>query len=65
MSIRERLSIRIDRWDESGGRIVNQVARINDLMVAVATYEAACRRWPAETITLRHGASMIENSRSE
>lgn len=65
MSISTRLSIRIDRWSSTGGRIVSHVARLDDLVVAAATFEAACRRWPAQTITLRHGDSMIENSRTE
>jgi hypothetical protein len=34
-------------------------------MVAIATYEAACRHWPGETITLRQGARVIEDSRKE
>ena len=34
-------------------------------MVAMATYEAACRHWPGETITLRQGARVIEDSRKE
>ena len=65
MSTRTRLSIKIDRRNETGGRIVRYVARIDDLVVAVAAFEAACRRWPAQTITLRHGGSIIENSRTE
>ena len=31
--------------------------------VAQATLEAACKRWPGETITLRQGARIIEDSR--
>ena len=33
-------------------------------MVAMAAYEAACRHWPGETITLRQGAR-VEDSRKE
>jgi hypothetical protein len=36
-----------------------------DLMVAMAAYEAACRQWPGETITLRQGTRVIEDSRKE
>ena len=36
-----------------------------DLMVAMAAYEAACRHWPGETITLRQGTRVIEDSRKE
>jgi hypothetical protein len=65
MATRRGLSIRIDRRNETGRRIVRHVARIDDLVVAVAAFEAACRRWPAQTITLRHGGGVIENSRTE
>jgi hypothetical protein len=65
MSTRARLSIQIDRRNETGRRIVRRVARVEDLVVAVAAFEAASRRWPAQTITLRHGGSIIENSRTE
>jgi hypothetical protein len=34
-----------------------------DLMVAMAACEAACRHWPGETTTLRQGARVIEDSR--
>ena len=35
----------IDRWDPSGN-VVQRVADVDDLAVAVETYEAACKRWP-------------------
>jgi hypothetical protein len=43
--------------------IRDHIAGSEDLMVAVAAYEAACRHWPGETITLRQGARVIEDSR--
>ena len=43
----------------------HHVAGTEDLMVAMAAYEAACRQWPGETITLRQGARVIEDSRKE
>ena len=36
-----------------------------DLLVAMAAYEAACRHWPGETVTLRQGTPVIEDSRKE
>jgi hypothetical protein len=33
-----------------------------DLMVAMAAYEAACRHWPGETITLRQGAELLRTA---
>jgi hypothetical protein len=32
--------------------------------VALATYRAACERWPGTPIILRQGARVIEDSRS-
>ena len=53
---------RIDRWDASDS-IVEHVAGIDDLAVARAAYEAACKRWPGDAVTLRQGARIIEDSR--
>ena len=36
--------------------LMDHVAGSEDLTVAMATCEAACRHWPGETITLRQGA---------
>jgi hypothetical protein len=54
---------RIDRWDTSGGNIIQHIANMNDLELAMAAYEAACKQWPGEIITLRQGARVIEDSR--
>jgi hypothetical protein len=58
-------SFRSDRWDRDGNTIMDHVAGVENLMVAMAAYEAACRHWPDETITLRQGAHIIEDSRKE
>jgi hypothetical protein len=42
---------------------VEHVAGVEDYQVALATYRAACERWPGTPITLRHGARVIEDSR--
>jgi hypothetical protein len=52
----------IDRWDPSGNA-VRRVADVDDLAVAVATYEAACKRWPGNCFTLRQGSRVIADSR--
>jgi len=62
---RTQFAFRIDRWDRDGHTIMDHVAGSEDLMVAMAAYEAACRHWPGETITLRQGARVIEDSRKE
>ena len=53
---------RIDRLDPSGN-VVQRVADVDDLAVAVATYEAACKRWPGNCFTLRQGSRVIADSR--
>ena len=52
----------IDRWDPSGN-VVQRVADVDDLAVAVETYEAACKRWPGNCFTLRQGSRVIADSR--
>ena len=54
---------RLDRWDTYGGNIIHHIANIDDLELAMAAYEAACKRWPGETITLRQGARIIKATR--
>jgi hypothetical protein len=43
--------------------IVEHIADVEDYQVALATYRAACERWPGTPITLRQGARVIEDSR--
>jgi hypothetical protein len=56
------LAYRIDRWDPNGNA-VQHVADLDDLTVALATYEAACNRWPDNHLTLREGSRVIADSR--
>jgi hypothetical protein len=58
-----QFAYRIDLWDADGDSVVKHLADIDDLLVARATYEAACKRWPGERITLRQEARVIEDSR--
>jgi hypothetical protein len=62
---RTQFAFRIDRWNRDGHTIMDHDAGVENLLVAMAAYEAACRHWPDETITLRQGARMIEDSRKE
>src|SRR5262245_26010041 len=57
------VAYRIDRWDANGYSVIEHVASAEDLMVARAAYEAACKRWPGEMITLRQGLHVLEDSR--
>jgi hypothetical protein len=40
------------------------VAGIEDAQLALATYQAACKRWPGTVVTLRQGAKVIEDKRT-
>jgi hypothetical protein len=53
---------RIDRWDADGNSVIERVADIDDLTVAKAIYEAACKQGPGANITLRQGVRVIEDS---
>ena len=56
-------AFRVDVYDATGNRIVEHVAGVEDYQVALATYRAACERWPGTPIALRQGARVIEDSR--
>jgi len=43
-------------WDANGENLVEHLAGVEDYTLALATYRAACERWPGTPITLRHGA---------
>jgi hypothetical protein len=49
--------------DDDGENVVEHLAGVEDFEVALATYRAACQRWPNAAITLRQGARVIEDSR--
>ena len=57
---RYHFTFRVDMWTPDGESIVEHVAGVEDYQVALATFRAACERWP---ITLRQGARVIEDSR--
>ena len=54
---------RIDMWTIDGEHVIEHLAGIEDLQLAMTTYRAACQRWPGTVITLRQGAQAIEDSR--
>ena len=63
MTTRTHFTFRIDLWTADGESIVEHVAGVEDYQFALATYRAACERWPGVPITLRQGARVIEDSR--
>ena len=60
---RAHFTFRLDTWTADGESIVEHVAGVEDYDVALATFHAACKRWPGIPITLRQGARVIEDSR--
>ena len=56
-------TFRVDTWTPDGESIVEHVAGAEDYQLALATFRAACERWPGTPITLRQGARAIEDSR--
>src|SRR5262249_18389252 len=60
---RTHFTFRVDVWDANGESIVEDIAGVEDYQVALATYHAACQRWPGIPITLRQGVRVIEDSR--
>jgi hypothetical protein len=61
MSSRFHFSYRIDMWSIDGAKVIEHLAGVEDFQVAMATYRAACERWPGRTITLSQGARVIES----
>ena len=63
MTTRTHFTFRIDTWTPDGKTIVEHVAGVEDYQLALATYLAACQRWPGIPVTLRQGNRVIEDSR--
>jgi hypothetical protein len=58
---RTHFTFRVDTWTPES--MLEHVAGGEDYQVALATFLAACERWPSTPITLRQGARVIEDSR--
>src|SRR5262245_18435495 len=43
---RTHFTFRVDTWTPDGESIVEHIASVEDYQVALATYRAACERWP-------------------
>jgi hypothetical protein len=63
MTTRTNFSFRVDTWTPDGESIVEHVAGVEDYEIALATFRAACERWPNTPVTLRQGTRVIEDSR--
>ena len=49
------------RWSSEPGA-TERVASVQDVLLAMATYYAACRRWPDNRIFLRQGGRVLQDS---
>jgi tripartite tricarboxylate transporter family receptor len=49
-TMQTHFTFRVDTWTPDGQSIVEHVAGIEDYQVALATYRAACERWPGTPI---------------
>ena len=45
-TFRTHFTFRVDTWTPDGESVVEHVAGVEDYQVALATYRAACERWP-------------------
>ena len=61
MSTRLHFLYRIDMWSRDSESVIEHLAGVEDFQVAMATYRAACERWPGMHITLSQGARVIES----
>ena len=61
MTDRIHFLYRVDMWSRDGERVIEHLAGVEDFQVAMATYRAACERWPGMYITLSQGARVIES----
>jgi len=52
INYRTYFAYRIDLWDADGENVIEHLAGVEDPQVAMATYVAACQRWPKAPITL-------------
>jgi hypothetical protein len=59
MKEKTHFAFRIDVWDAAGNNLVEQLAGLDDHMMAIAAYWAAVEARPRDKITLRQGARVV------
>ena len=62
-TLRTHFTFRVDTWTPDGESVRRARRRRRRFELALATFRAACERWPGTPITLRQGARVIEDSR--
>ena len=60
MSTHTEFQYSIDMVTIDDENVIKHLGAVVDFQVALATYRAACERWPGTAITLRQGARIIE-----
>jgi hypothetical protein len=60
MSIHTSFQYSIDILAIDGETVIEHLAAVEDFCVALATYRAACDRWPGAAIALRQGGRTVE-----
>ena len=53
-TLRTHFTFRVDTWTPDGESIVEHLAGVEDYQVALATYRAACERWPGTLFISAH-----------
>jgi hypothetical protein len=61
MATDEDLPFKVEQWDRDG-RIERLIARAANVIVSRGAYEAACRAYPKERLTLRQGIRVIDET---
>jgi hypothetical protein len=56
-TLRTHFTFRVDTWTAEGESVVEHVAGVEDYQVALATFCAACERWPGTPIRIASGRS--------
>jgi hypothetical protein len=61
-TFRTHFTYRVDTWTPDGESVVEHGAGVEDYQVALATFLAACQRWPGIPITLRRGRGCLRTA---
>jgi hypothetical protein len=64
MKDRTHFAHRLEMCDRDG-EVAEHLAGIEDYLLAIAAYHAACRRWPDAHVKLRQGDRVIADSRQD
>jgi len=57
------LPFTVDEWDHKGENLIEVLVRAENLLIARAAFEAACRARPHSFLTLRNKTQVIDTRR--